>query len=71
MQTIDLPLRFFLTMLMMIAATMPISTVQIIIVQMLLISQVNILFHLDFLSQLIRFLIRLKEHKQHTRNQED
>ena len=70
MQTIDLPLRFFLTMLMMIAATMPISTVQIIIVQMLLISQVNILFHLDFLSQLVRFLVWLEEHKQHKRDQQ-
>ena len=29
------------------------------------------LLYFDLLCQLIRFLIRLKEHKQHTRNQED
>ena len=31
----------------------------------------NSLLYFDLLCQLIRFLIRLKEHKQHTRNQED
>ena len=31
----------------------------------------NSLLYFDLLCQLIRFLIRLKEHKQHSRNQED
>ena len=42
LQTMDLPLRFFLTMLIMIAVTIAISTAQMIIVQILLAIHWNI-----------------------------
>ena len=55
LQTIDLPLRFFLTMLIIIAATTPTSTAQMMIVQMLFKSHVNInstsLLDFDILCQ--------------------
>ena len=55
----DLPFFFFLTMLMMIAATMPASTVQMMIVQILPDSHWSIYFTLTFFVSLFASLYGL------------